>query len=84
MIQAEEVISPDQIATAPKNPNRVIVYYPRGQKDTILGWVGTGLIVDNISQENGFFHWVREGNGLVNPTDRTDMPACKILVHSVV
>lgn len=83
MIQAEEAISPDQVAVAPRNPNRLIVYYPRGQQATILGWVGTHLTVDPIAGENGFHHWVREGSTLVNPTDRPDLPACKILVHNV-
>jgi hypothetical protein len=83
MIQAEEAISPDQVVPGIKNPNRLIVYYPRGQQATILGWNGTHTIVDVLSEENGFFWWVREGSTLVNPTDRPDLPACKILVHNV-
>jgi hypothetical protein len=83
MIIADEAISPDQITTSIRS-DRVRIFYPRGQNQTILLWICDAnppiLKTDSITVDNGFSQWIQLPNGdLVNPTDRPNAPACKIV-----
>lgn len=80
---AEPCISPDQVTTS-INPSRVRIFSPRGQTATVLLWMCDAnpplLKEDSVSIDNGFSQWIQDSSGnFINPTDRTDAPACKIV-----
>jgi hypothetical protein len=83
MIEASEAISPDQITKSVRD-DRVRIFYPRGQVSTVLLWMCDAnppvLKIDSVSIDNGFSQWIQDSAGnLVNPTDRPNAPACKII-----
>jgi hypothetical protein len=83
MIQAEEAIHPDQI-TPSIRPDRVRIFYPRGQTATVLLWMcdqnPPTTKIGDASIDNGFSQWVQLSNGdFMNPTDRLNAPPGKVV-----
>lgn len=82
IIQGEEVILKDQ-ETPSVRTDRIRLFYPRGQTKTVLLWMcdqnPPATAIGDASIDNGFSQWVRGTGYYLNPTDRLNAPAGKVL-----